>query len=63
MSVGIRPAHPNQRLSGPFGRNMILVNNAGAIDPIAHLATSDPAAWGKVIDINLKGVYYGMHAV
>ncbi|MEL6520136.1 MAG: SDR family oxidoreductase [Pseudomonadota bacterium] len=52
-----------QACKAQFGPATILVNNAGAIDPIAHLATSDPAAWGKVIDINLKGVYYGMHAV
>ena len=41
----------------------VLINNAGAVEPISHLATSDPDAWGKVIDINLKGVYYGMRAV
>ncbi len=46
-----------------FGPVDILINNAGAIDPIAHLAVSDPQAWGHVIDINLKGVYYGMRAV
>ncbi|MFT6223350.1 MAG: NAD(P)-dependent dehydrogenase (short-subunit alcohol dehydrogenase family) [Paracoccaceae bacterium] len=46
-----------------FGRVDILVNNAGIIEPISHLATSDPAAWGHVIDVNLKGVYNGMRAV
>ncbi len=46
-----------------FGPVDILVNNAGVIEPITHLATSDPEAWGKVVDINLKGVYYGMRAV
>ncbi|MEO1238436.1 MAG: SDR family oxidoreductase [Pseudomonadota bacterium] len=45
-----------------FGRLDILVGNAGMIDPIAHLADTDPAAWGRLIDVNLKGVYYGMHA-
>ena len=45
-----------------YGRLDLLVNNAGVIDPIARLADSDPAAWGKVVDINLKGVYYGLHA-
>ncbi|MGP6088082.1 SDR family oxidoreductase [Antarctobacter jejuensis] len=40
----------------------ILVNNAGAIEPIAHMAEADPAAWGEVIDINLKGVFHGMRA-
>jgi NAD(P)-dependent dehydrogenase (short-subunit alcohol dehydrogenase family) len=46
-----------------FGRVDVLINNAGVIEPISHLATSDPEAWGDVIDINLKGVYNGMHAV
>ena len=45
-----------------FGGLDILVNNAGVIDPIARLAESDPAAWDRVVDINLKGVYHGLHA-
>ena len=45
-----------------FGRLDILVNNAGLIDPIARLSESDPAEWGHVVDVNLKGVYYGMRA-
>jgi NAD(P)-dependent dehydrogenase (short-subunit alcohol dehydrogenase family) len=43
-----------------FGRLDILINNAGIIDPIEHLNGSDPEAWCQVIDINVKGVYYGM---
>ena len=46
-----------------FGSVDVLINNAGAVQPVSHLATSDPDAWGHVIDINLKGVYYGMRAV
>ena len=46
-----------------FGRLDILINNAGAIEPIAHLAEADPEAWGHVIDVNLKGVFHGMRAV
>ena len=46
-----------------FGAIDVLINNAGAVEPVSHIATSDPAAWGQVIDINLKGVYYGMRAV
>ncbi|MFK7763548.1 MAG: SDR family oxidoreductase [Roseobacter sp.] len=46
-----------------FGGIDVLINNAGVIEPIAHLAASDPDAWGDVIDINLKGVFNGMHAV
>ncbi len=45
-----------------FGRLDILVNNAGVIDPIARLTESDPQEWSKVVDINLKGVYYGLRA-
>ncbi|MCT4609214.1 MAG: SDR family oxidoreductase [Pelagimonas sp.] len=40
----------------------ILINNAGVIEPISHLADADPEAWGEVIDINLKGVFHGMRA-
>ncbi len=43
-----------------FGSLDVLINNAGVIDPIAMLADSDPESWGKVIDINVKGVYYGI---
>jgi len=46
-----------------FGGLDVLIGNAGVIEPIAHLADADPAAWGAVIDINLKGVFHGMRAV
>ncbi|MEO1397622.1 MAG: SDR family oxidoreductase [Pseudomonadota bacterium] len=46
-----------------FGGVDVLVNNAGVIDPIARIADSDPAEWGKVVDINFKGVYHGIRAV
>ncbi len=46
-----------------FGGIDILVNNAGVIEPISRIEDSDPEAWGKVIDINVKGVYYGIRAV
>lgn len=45
-----------------FGRLDVLINNAGSIEPIARLADADPAAWGLGIDVNLKGVFYGMRA-
>lgn len=46
-----------------FGPTEVLINNAGAVEPISHLADADPDDWGKIIDINLKGVFYGMRAV
>lgn len=46
-----------------FGRLDVLIGNAGVIDPIGPIAQLDPEAWGKVIDINLKGVFNGIHAV
>ncbi|MEO9823375.1 MAG: SDR family oxidoreductase [Paracoccaceae bacterium] len=46
-----------------FGAVDVLINNAGVIEPVAHIATSDPGAWSRAIDINLKGVYYGARAV
>jgi NAD(P)-dependent dehydrogenase (short-subunit alcohol dehydrogenase family) len=45
-----------------FGSLDVLINNAGVIEPIAMLADVDPDAWGQVIDINLKGVFNGVHA-
>ena len=45
-----------------FGGLDVLVNNAGLIEPIARMDAADPDEWGKVIDVNLKGVFYGMRA-
>ena len=41
-----------------FGRLDVVINNAGMVEPVAHIAQSDPHDWGRVIDVNLKGVYY-----
>lgn len=51
-----------QQTVAAFGRLDVLIGNAGVVQPISHLATSDPDEWGRAIDINLKGVYYGMRA-
>jgi len=40
----------------------ILVNNAGLIDPISRLTDSDPVEWSNVVDVNFKGVYFGLRA-
>jgi len=41
----------------------VLINNAGVIAPIGALADTDPAEWGRAVDINLKGVYHATRAV
>jgi 3-oxoacyl-[acyl-carrier protein] reductase len=45
-----------------FGGLDVLVNNAGLIEPIGRLGDCDPAAWDRVIDVNVKGVFHGLHA-
>jgi len=45
-----------------FGGLDILINNAGVIEPISHIADSDPEHWSHAIDVNVKGVYYAMRA-
>ncbi len=45
-----------------FGSLDVLINNAGVIEPIARLEDADPAAWAKLIDINLTGVFNGIRA-
>ena len=46
-----------------YGRLDTLINNAGIVDPIGAIATSDPAAWSRNISVNLVGVYHGTRAV
>ncbi len=45
-----------------FGSLDVLINNAGVIEPIENMNGCDIEAWGQVIDINVKGVFYGIHA-
>lgn len=45
-----------------FGGLDIVVNNAGLIDPIARIEDSDPAAWAKVMEVNVLGVYHMLRA-
>lgn len=40
-----------------------LINNAGLIDPIARIADSNVEEWTNVVDVNLKGVYFGIRSV
>jgi NAD(P)-dependent dehydrogenase (short-subunit alcohol dehydrogenase family) len=44
------------------GKIDFLINNAGVIDPLAHLIDSDPEEWALAVDINVKGVYFCMRA-
>ncbi|MER5888688.1 SDR family oxidoreductase [Streptomyces sp. NPDC001941] len=39
-----------------------LVNNAGAM-LLSRLVDQDPDEWDRMIDLNVKGVLYGIHAV
>jgi len=45
-----------------FGRVDVLVNNAGVM-PLAPLAERKVAEWDLAIDVNIKGVLYGIAAV
>ncbi|MEP1767049.1 MAG: SDR family oxidoreductase [Sulfitobacter sp.] len=45
-----------------FGSLDVLINNAGVVDPIGPLGEVDPDAWSQLIDINVKGVFNGVHA-
>jgi NAD(P)-dependent dehydrogenase (short-subunit alcohol dehydrogenase family) len=46
-----------EKLDSAWGGIDVLVNNAGVDGQAALGWESDPAHWGKVIDINLKGAY------
>ena len=50
------------RAEAAFGRFDFLVNNAGLIEPIGRIEDLAPADFGRVIDVNLKGVFNGLHA-
>ena len=45
-----------------YGRLDILVQNAGVIDPIGHLADADPTEWAQAAQINYTGVFFGLRA-
>ena len=51
-----------EKVVAAFGTIDIMVNNAGLIDPIGRITDLDPADWGKVIDVNVKGIYHMLHA-
>ena len=45
-----------------FGKLDVFINNAGISDTFYNVTDSDPEEWSRVIDINLKGTYYGTRA-
>ena len=45
-----------------FGSLDIMVNNAGVFDGFASCIETSEALWDKVIDINLKGTFFGCQA-
>lgn len=45
-----------------FGKIDIVVNNAGLIEPIGHITDITPDDWGKVMDVNVKGIFNMLHA-
>ena len=46
-----------------LGQIDVLISNAGKISPMAPLAQTNPSDWADTIDVNLKGVYYGVRCV
>jgi len=40
----------------------VLIGNAGVVDPIGRITDAAADDWSRAIDINLKGVFYGMQA-
>ena len=45
-----------------FGHLDIMVNNAGVFDGFASCIETSESLWDKVIDINLKGTFFGCQA-
>ena len=45
-----------------FGQLDVVINNAAALHPIARIEDADSDEWSKLIDINVKGVFYAAKA-
>jgi 3-oxoacyl-[acyl-carrier protein] reductase len=46
-----------------YGRVDALINNAGIVDPIGPIASSNPKEWAQNISVNFLGVYHGTRAI
>ncbi|WP_436862300.1 SDR family oxidoreductase [Staphylococcus caeli] len=51
-----------QAAEDTFGKVDVLINNAGLM-PQSYLGDNNRAEWNQTIDVNLKGVLYGIGAV
>lgn len=49
-----------QETSRVLGSLVGVINNAGVIAPIGHLADTSPDEWARLIQINVVGAYHGM---
>ncbi|WP_114558339.1 glucose 1-dehydrogenase [Desertihabitans aurantiacus] len=45
-----------------FGSLDVLVNNAGVQNPPAPIESTEPAAWSRILDVNLTGTFLGIRA-
>lgn len=45
-----------------YGRIDIMVNNAGVFDGMADIEETTEALWDHMVDINMKGVFFGCQA-
>ena len=50
------------RIVAECGGLDVLIGNAGVIDPIGRICDVSAEEWSRAIDINLKGIFYGMRA-
>ena len=46
-----------------FGPVEVLINNAGVLGEVLHIAEGDPADFARTLSINVAGVFNGMNAV
>ncbi len=51
-----------RQATGKFGHVDVLINNAGVM-PLAPMAMRKVDEWDQMIDVNIKGVLYGIAAV